>query len=380
MAKCRFCGYESEELSRSIGICRECLRKNPDLVNKLDTHVKWRRRIALPPTPPRDEKGIKCPICVNECIISEGHVGFCGVMMNKGGRIVNIAGDNHAVLHWYLDPLPTNCVADPVCSASTGRGYPRYTRINGPEYGYYNLAVFYGGCDLDCLFCQNIEHKYLITGFKAGGYRENRYSIDDLYKEALNERVSCICFFGGDPTPHILYSIKLSSKILKYSRENGVIKRICWETNGLVNPVFMRRMAELSRDSGGIVKIDWKAWTPSIYQALTGIDGYKALNRLKENSRLVYRVGYERGDPPILVVSILIVPHYIDYHEVYGIASYLAGISPDIPVVLLAFYPHHLMDDIPTTSWSQMNEAISAVRDAGIREYYIGNKWLLRPV
>ena len=74
----------------------------------------------------------------------------------------------------------------------------------------------------------------------------------------------------------------------------------------------------------------------------------------------------------------MIVPHYIDYSEVYAIASYIADISKDIPIVLLAFHPHHLMNDIPTTSWSQMNEAVRALRDAGIREYYIGNRWLLR--
>jgi len=25
----------------------------------------------------------------------------------------------------------------------------------GPEYGFYNLAVFYGTCNFNCLFCQN---------------------------------------------------------------------------------------------------------------------------------------------------------------------------------------------------------------------------------
>lgn len=377
MVKCRICGFESEELPASIGICRECLRREPDVVKMIDIHRKWRSDIGLPEKPP-NEKGIKCPICVNECIIPEGSVGYCGVIANKGGRLVNIAGDGYSLLHWYLDSLPTNCVADPVCPASSSRGYPRFSPVPGPEYGFYNLAIFFGGCNLDCLFCQNIEHKYIVTGYRRGEYKIYRIHWRDLVDKAMDDKVTCICFFGGDPTPHILYALKVSKEIHKLSLEKGVIKRICWETNGLVNPVFMKQMTILSRDSGGIVKIDWKAWTPSIYQALTGVNGSKALDRLRSNTRLVYEVGGDREDPPILVVSILIVPHYIDYYEVYHIVSYIASISPDIPIVLLGFHPHHLMRDIPTTSWEQMNEAVKAIKDAGIKEYYIGNKWLLR--
>ena len=29
MAKCELCGYESEEISESIGVCVNCLRRNP---------------------------------------------------------------------------------------------------------------------------------------------------------------------------------------------------------------------------------------------------------------------------------------------------------------------------------------------------------------
>lgn len=378
MAICRLCGYTSRELPSNIGICRECLRSYSSIAGSLEVHEKWRSKLHLPSSPPRSEDGLKCPICVNECRIREGERGFCGVICNVGNRLVSLFGSGYSLLHWYYDPLPTNCVADPVCPASTDRGYPLFTHVKGPEYGMYNLAVFYGGCNLDCLFCQNIEHKYMVAGYKEGRYTEHLVKLEDLVDAALSDNVSCICFFGGDPTPNIIYSIRFAKTILFHVKNRGIIKRICWETNGLVNPVFMRRMAELSRDSGGIVKVDWKAWSPSIYEALTGVDGYKAVERLKENVKLIYETGFNRDEPPILVVSILLVPHYIDYYEVYGIASYIAEISDSIPIVLLAFHPEHLMQDVPTTSWSQMNDAIKAVKDAGIKEYYIGNRWLLR--
>jgi hypothetical protein len=57
------------------------------------------------------------------------------------GRLVGGA-PTRGNLSWYFDPLPTNCVADWVCPAGTGVGFPQWACRDGPEYGYKNLAVF----------------------------------------------------------------------------------------------------------------------------------------------------------------------------------------------------------------------------------------------
>jgi pyruvate formate lyase activating enzyme len=74
--------------------------------------------------------------------------------MNDGGQLAGV-NSKQGKLSWYHDPLPTNCVADWVCSAGTGAGYPKYAHCPGPEYGYDNLAIFFHGCSFNCLYCQN---------------------------------------------------------------------------------------------------------------------------------------------------------------------------------------------------------------------------------
>ncbi len=287
-----------------------------------------------------------------------------------------LAGKDKLVVYTYLDPHPTNCVATPVCPAATARGYPDYTFTEGVEYGFYNLAVFLGGCPLDCVFCQNWEHKLIVSGGEPRrGYVK---TANDLVSESLDPRVTCICYFGGDPTPHTPLLLQVSRRVLEENKSK-LPKRICWETDGLVNPAIMRQMAWLSLVSGGIVKIDWKAWTPSIYEALTGVDGEKAVKRLKENARVVAEMGVKRSNPPLLVVSVLLVPGYVDVEEVRHIAEYVAGLPSNVPMVLLAFHPDHVMRDLPPTSRRHMEEAVRAVREAGVREVYIGNEWLLGP-
>jgi len=377
LARCRLCGRESPLISASVGVCLECLRSRPREAVEIamEHHRRYRNMLGLPPEPPRDPKGVRCSLCINECSIPEDSVGFCGLWRNEGGMLVPVVKPGGAVFHAYYDPLPTNCVATPVCPAYTGAGYPKFAARPGTEYGYFNLAVFYAGCSLDCVFCQNWEHKDIVVS----RYLRERYTetYDYLLKRALDDRVTCICYFGGDPGPQIQSALYVGRKLLEYSKRTGKVKRICWETNGLQNPKIMEQMALLSLESGGIVKIDWKAWTPSVYQALTGVDGWRAVERLKENVKLVAGMAGSRREIPLLVVSVLLVPGYVDAEEVRGIAEYVASIDDETPMVLLAFHPDHLMRDLPPTSRRHAEEAREAAKKAGIKRVFIGNEWLL---
>jgi len=370
--KCRICGKESVTISSYLGVCISCFRKHGGkaLEIPLKSHYRFRDRIGLPKQPPRTVNGLKCKFCGNECSLGNGERGFCGIIVNKNGKLMPITNDwSMAVGLYYLDPHPTNCVAGPVCPANTSRGYPKYTKMKGIEYGYSNLAVFYGGCNFDCLFCQNYDHKSMSVRGKP------LMSIYDLLSEAMKPEVSCVCFFGGDPGPFIVHALAFSRKLMKLSRERNVVKRICWETNGFENPLLMREMAKISMESGGIVKIDFKAWTSEIYKALVGVD---ASRRVRENVKLVAKMFDERPEPPLLVVSILLVPGYVDIDEVRGIGEYIASLNPKIPIVLLAFSPKHLLSDLPPTSRNHAYEAYKVLRDEiGLKEIYLGNVWLL---
>ncbi|MEM4966376.1 MAG: radical SAM protein [Sulfolobales archaeon] len=378
MSRCLLCGSD-RLVSDSIGVCVECLRRDPDkaLAIVRNRRIKWRISVDLPLHPPRHDKGLRCSVCVNECVIGDGFRGYCGVWMNSGGRMRMLAGSGRVLAYAYLDPIPTNCVAAHICPGSTGLGYPEYAYTPKGEYGYSNLAVFMAGCSLDCFFCQNWEHKTAISGGRIDRSVVREMSVEELVERSLDPRISCVCYFGGDPTPSTPMLIQASREIIRRAREKNMIKRICWETNGLVNPLLMREMARLSLVSGGIVKIDWKAWTPSVYEALTGVDGEKALKRLMENVKVVHEIGRERSLIPLLLVSILLVPGYVDSVEVDGVTSYIAELDPETPVVFLAFHPDHLMRDLPPTSWKHMREALRIAEKNGLKKIYIGNIWLL---
>lgn len=365
MTSCPLCGGRGSPVAAVLGSCAACLKKGRAGAEAAAraAHLRSRREFVLPQSPPRSNGGVVCRICANECAMAEGESGYCGLRRCENGRLTCLAGTPEgALVDWYFDPLPTNCVAGWACAA-TGRGYPRYSYRSGPERGFRNLAVFYRACSFDCLFCQNWH-------YRASPMRGGRASASDL-AAAVTDDTACICHFGGDPSPQLEHAIRASE--LAVERARGRIIRICWETNGSMNGRLLERMLALSLKSGGCVKFDLKAWDERLHVALTGVSNRRTL----ENFALAASIAAQRKEPPALVASTLLVPGYVDEEEVGAIARFVASLDGEIPYSLLAFHPDFCMTDLPVTPLDQAQRCAEAARAAGLKNIHLGNIHLL---
>ena len=347
---CVLCGSTHPPVASALGVCIRCLReRSPEALRLAEVaHHKARATFGLSEEAPAS-LGVRCGLCVHGCLIPPGHVGYCGLRENREGRLFHRAGTPRVgVLHWYYDPLPTNCVADWVC--------PGHHAI-----GKVNLAVFYGACTFDCLGCQNWHYRHLRPA-------SDGLSAEELAARA-NPRTECICFFGGDPTPQMPHALAVARTLA----QRGV--RVCWETNGSMDPHLLDRALELSLQSGGILKFDLKAWDDRVHRALTGVTNRRTL----ENFARAAARFLERPEPPLLVAATLLVPGYVDAQEVQHLAQFIASLHPDIPYALLAFAPAFFLSDLPTTSREHAEEALRAAQEAGLRRIRLGNRHLLGP-
>ncbi len=277
-------------------------------------------------------------------------MGYCGQFLCSDGKIVP-RYQEEAVASWYHDPIPTNCVANWVCPVSkmTSGGKP----LN-------NLAIFYGSCNLDCFFCQNHSYKEMTV---AG---EPRFTPIEL-TDAANQYTTCVCFFGGDPSCNAQHSIKTAEAILK---KRNI--KICYETNGHLSSKWLKKTADIVIQSEGIIKFDLKAFTPSIYTALTGGDNRLVLRNFRKLAQLI-----DRAHDAFLVASILLVPGYIDSAEIRSLCEFIASCDPRIPTALLGFAPHFQMRDLPRTSRAHAQRAEEIAREVGLENIEIGNLGLL---
>lgn len=362
---CSVCGLIVRGMGAGLAVCPTCLRERWDesRAKVAAVHAASRRRFGLPEAPVRRDQGLHCTLCQHNCRLGNQDVGYCGIRTGDAESFRH-DGRSRALVNWYYDPLPTNCVADWVCPGGTGAGFPEYAHERGPEVGFYNLAVFFESCNFNCLYCQNWTFK-----------RSNRlvsrwHSVTDL-TDAVDGSTSCLCFFGGDPTPQLPYAIQVAERLEALHRDKPV--RICWETNAGMHPDLLREMARFSLETGGCVKVDLKGWSPKIHEALCGFPNHRVL----ENFALLARWSLQRPEPPLLVASTLLVPGYVGVEEVGRLASFIAGLNPDIPYSLLGFAPQFVMDDFPTTSRRDAEACLHAAKKAGLRRVRLANRHLL---
>ncbi len=356
--RCAVCGKTSRLVAAHLGVCADCIRTRWEQAEPLvqAAHASSRREFGLPPAPPRAANGTTCPMCGQACQIAEGERGFCGLRTVQNGRLVHLAGTpRRGLLHWYRDPLPTNCVADWVCGGHRQRGK-------------HNLAVFYGSCTFDCLFCQNWHYRQTDPVADRGLGSVKAMSAEEL-ADAANAQTFCVCYFGGDPAsqmPHALASAR------ELARRKVVV---CWETAGNSHPRLLDQALELSLATGGCLKFDLKAFDDRIHRALTGVSNRQTLDNFSRAAARFDERG-PNGAPPVLA-STLLVPGYVGPGEVGRIARFIADVEPRTPFALLAFAPHFYMSDLPTTSVGHAEEATAAARSAGLLDVRAGNLHLL---
>ncbi len=345
---CQICGRKKPLVAAVLSICAECIRQQPQQAEAAIQAAQRasRAEFGLPLNPPTGGD-VTCQLCVNTCRMAEGERGFCNLRQVRDAKLIHLAGTSaKGLLQWYFDPLPTNCVAAWVCQGSQQRGRN-------------NLAVFYGACTFNCLYCQNWHYRQM----DASG---SGMSAQELAARA-DARTFCVCYFGGDPSPQMPHALA-TSRILA---RRGV--RVCWETNGSMHPRLLEQAMRLSLETGGCLKFDLKALDDHLHRALTGVTNKRTLENLARVASYIP----QRPDPPLLVVSTLLVPGYIDADEVGRMARFIADLNSDIPYSLLAFAPQFFMPDLPCTSARHAQEAEAAARAAGLKRVHLGNRHLL---
>jgi len=367
--ECKVCGRGSNVVSKALGVCLDCIRERYSDARPIlmERSIESRSRFSLPSEVPQNDDGVTCRLCANQCRIGEGNRGFCGLRKNEDSRLHHLGGTvSSGLVEWYYDPLPTNCVADWVCPGGTGCGSPEYShsKNGGPEYGHKNLAVFYGACSYDCKFCQNWHYRKLPT---SNVPRKTAHELAD----AVDDQTSCICYFGGDPSPQAPHALAASKIAIENNPDK--ILRICWETNGNFSRPALRKAAELSLVSGGCIKVDLKTYDENLNKALCGVTN----KNTHDNFELLSGYIGQRPQVPLLIASTLLVPGYIDSDEVSKIARFIAEIDRNIPYSLLGFHPQFEMDDLPSTSMKQALECKMAAKDAGLQNVKLGNVHLL---
>jgi len=183
----------------------------------------------------------ECRLCPRECRVdrSRGEKGFC--------QMANQASVSHVILHYGEEPILS--------------GHHDCTKTTKTEHHLRqgSGALFFSGCNLKCLFCQN----YQLSWFNKG----TEFSSEELSTHMLNlQKKGALNINLVSPT-HLIIPIL---KALKSAYEHGLELPLVYNSNGY-------ERAEVIRQLDGIVDIylpDLKYFSPRMSAKFSGAEDY----------------------------------------------------------------------------------------------------------
>jgi putative pyruvate formate lyase activating enzyme len=265
-----------------------------------------------------------CTLCPRECKVNrhDGQTGFCGV------------GD------------------EPVVSSV------------GPHFGEESVLVgtggsgtiFFAGCNLGCVFCQNYDISHHRYGHKV--------TIEQLAQSMLELQYYGCCNINFVTPTHVTPAIVAA---LKLAREEGLTLPTVYNTGGY-DSVETLKLLEHMMD---IYMPDMKYADAKVADELSAAPDYPQINReaVKEMHRQVGDLKTEKGVASRgLLVRHLVLPENLAGS--FEIIDFLAEqISPKTTISVMDQYrPYYKASSHPAINRRPTTEEVQSVRQYAIRK------------
>ncbi len=278
-----------------------------------------------------DENKIRCLACGHRCLLKEGRRGICKVRYNDGGTL--------RVPHNYVGAL----AIDPV------EKKPFFHVTPGANVLSFGML----GCDFRCSYCQNWQISQTFRDERAG--RDYiPITADDLVAMGTARRARAVASTYNEP----LITTEWAVEVFKKAKQAGMLT--LYVSNGNGTPEVIDYLKPWIDG----YKIDFKTMQDKHYRKELG----GVLQHVLDTIKWVHEAGIW------LEVLTLLIPGFNDSNdELWDIARYIRGVSPDIPWHVTAFHPDYKMTDRGRTPAKTLDRAAEIGLEAGLNYVYTGN-------
>ncbi|MBI4801168.1 MAG: AmmeMemoRadiSam system radical SAM enzyme [Elusimicrobia bacterium] len=273
----------------------------------------------------------RCLACAHKCVIADKSSGRCKARFNDGGALKApwgyIAGSG-------LDPIEKK---------------PFFHVLPGALTFSFGML----GCNFKCDFCQN----YLTSqALRDPGCPADiqEISAGELVAAARSAGVKLLVSTYNEP----LITSEWAAEIFAGAKAAGM--RCAYVSNGYAS----QEALEYLRPLVDFYKVDLKTFNPENYLKTAGGKLEHVLNSIKK----IHELGFW------LEIVTLLIPGFNDSPaELAALASFLAGISKDIPWHITAFHPDYRMTDREATPPGTLAKARETGLRKGLKYVYTGN-------
>ena len=270
--------------------------------------------------------------CNHRCRIADSKFGFCGVRENRNGKLYT---------HAYGEVIAAN--VDPI------EKKPLYHFLPGTA----SFSVATTGCNFRCGFCQNWQISQISK--KGGGDQPGwRLLPEDIVQSAIDRRCKSISYTYTEPTIFFEYAYDTA----KLAKRHGLFN--VFVTNGYMTSDALKTIGHYL----DACNVDLKSYREDFYKK-----NCKArLKPVLESIRLMKELKIW------VEITTLIIPDVNDKEEeLKGIASFIAGVDPNIPWHISRFHPDYKFSDSCMTPVETIKNAYSVGKGEGLNYVYMGN-------
>ena len=272
-----------------------------------------------------------CETCPRHCRLTDGELGACRARHAEGCRVV--CANYGQITSLALDPIEKK----PLAFFHPGRPI---------------LSVGSYGCNLRCPFCQNdgiSQH----GGDEVATERMTPFALAGLAQRLARERGNLgVAYTYNEPLVGWEFVRDCANEVRKHGLCNVIV------SNGMAEAAVVEELAPLI----DAANIDLKGPSQEFYDWVGG-DYRTACHTIAT----LHSAGCH------VEVTTLVVPGRNDKEaDIDAIASFLASISPDIPLHVTRFFPRYRLLGVPPTPVETVRRLADAAR-ARLRHVLVGN-------
>jgi len=273
-----------------------------------------------------------CGLCPHNCEIEPGNAGFCrarGVSSDGG---INVIPLSYAKL--------SSIALDPIEKKPLKHFHP----------GSTILSVGSFGCNLKCPWCQNSNISMAGEG-DVETHDVAPEALAQLAEQYVPEGNIGVAFTYNEPLISFEY-VYDTSKILKSKGLKTVLV-----TNGYMNADYLEILLPLI----DAMNIDLKGIDRDFYKQIGG-----DLDTVQNNIRLAAAKCH------VEITCLLINGVNDSKHEIERLTDFVASVSPEIPLHISRFFPHHHFKDKAPTRIETM-KLFEEIASEKLKHVHLGN-------
>ena len=273
---------------------------------------------------------VRCTLCPNNCVLSNGQRGFCRVREPVDGKLYTLVYELVCAVH--VDPIEKK---------------PLFHVLPGSK----SFSVATAGCNSRCKFCQN----WTISQRSPEETNNQRLTCSNLVSSAKANGCRSIAYTYTEPFAFYEYMYDAS----RVARENGVLNIAV--TGSKLNPEPLKKACKVL----DAANIDFKAFDDKYLREVCA----QQLDNVLRTIKIMKEEGVW------IELTNLIVPTLNDDMDMIRrmVGWILDNLGPDVPIHFSRFWPQYKLRSLYPTPVETLKAAREIALKAGVHFAYIGN-------